>query len=258
MQLILKMTLPALFLIVTMGFHSCDSDKFLGFNYEAETFTEVAQITGEVRNIFTGDIVRGALVKIGIQTTVTDANGRFQIEYALTEDDKLNRPVPIQASAENYLPFNRTRVMFPQPTQINIQMEYGAPIIQATTFQGLTYCQAIVLDYQGVDDVDSVYGQFGYINLDSNFIAQVVDFRLERVDVVSENLAYYQGIIPRQMAIISDTSDTTGGRVPDSLLISPTYTLFATDKSGFIDRKDHTNNSFDPDTFLFDPVDISP
>ncbi len=257
MKHLLKFALPVVFTVFMTGLNSCNEDKFLGFNYEAEQFIEIASISGEVRNIFTGDIVRNARIKIGSQVTFSNNEGKYQMEYTLTEDDRLNRAAPIEASAQDYHPFFSSRVIFPQPTEINISMVYGSPIIETTTFFGLNICQAIVMDYQGVNDIDSVFGEFAYLNPDSNNrVQQFVNTTLQRVGSISDNRARFEALIPVQIALLPDTTDTTGtgDRPPDTLFVSPTYNLIAVDKSGFTDRISHTNNSFNPDTLLFDPT----
>jgi hypothetical protein len=221
-------------------FCGCDSDKFFSYNYSAEQFVELSTVTGTVTNLFTGDPVREATVTIGAQSTLTNSDGVYRLDYALTADDELGREVPISISAENYHSFSTSRQFFPQPVELNFRLKYGAPIIEAISFFDLTYCQAMVFDYQGAEDIDTVYAEIAYLDTITNLVTARFTLGLQRKQGVDANRAYYQLEVARQ--------DPQYGNA------SPAVTVTAVDKSGFSDRDEHINNEdFDPDTLLFDP-----
>ncbi|RMF60567.1 MAG: carboxypeptidase regulatory-like domain-containing protein, partial [Calditrichaeota bacterium] len=122
-------------------------------------------IQGTVLNKFTGNSVENALVEINHQSTQTNSRGQFEMLYILTEDDNLNRPAPITVTAENYLPFTTSQVIFPLDTlYLTLEIEYGAPIIEAASLPEFQLCQVIVLDYQGVEDIQSVTVRLTYVD----------------------------------------------------------------------------------------------
>ncbi len=218
----------------------CDTEKFLGYNYDAEKFTETAFVSGKVTNKFTDKPVKEATIQIGQQRSLTNDLGFFTMDYILTEDAKLNKEIPITVSAEDYHSLTSSRVITPDSIEIDFRLEFAAPIIEATVNFQLTYCQAIIFDYQGINNIDTVFAHFQYVNSSTFLVVREFDAGLEQKQVVSENRGYYQTtVVP---SVIENN---------DTLFLSPTYTITAKDKSGFSDVKVHTNNSFNPDTLLF-------
>jgi hypothetical protein len=232
--------MPMKFLIFILFFCSlsCHDDKFWGYNYDADLSISSATISGTVTNIFTDQPVHKAKIQIGNHLTSTDIYGEYILEYILTEDDERDRKVTIQIEADRYFPYAAQKIIYPTQTELNFTLEYAAPIIKATGCYLQTYCQAIVLDYQGVDDIEKVSARFVYYDTTSNTISHQFEKELTRKQIVTENLAYYQ---------------TEVNPITAYGILGATYTIRASDKSGYFTEIDHTNNSFAPDTLLFTP-----
>ncbi len=228
-----------LFSAIILFFENCDSDKFFSFNYEAEQFVELATITGQVSNLFTGLPVGGARIEIENQFTESDDDGFYRLDYQLSDDAGLGRDISITASAEEFLPLTITRQFFPQPVEINFQLELGAPVIEDVSFPELSFVQAIILDYQGVDDIDTVIANIRYLDPATNLVTQILELGMDRIEVVDANRAHYQLVVVPQH--------------PQFGSVSPGIIVTVIDQSGFISAIEHTNNPFNPDTFLFDP-----
>jgi hypothetical protein len=229
-------------LTVILFFSGCDADRYLGYNYEADQFNKEARIIGKVSNLFTNEPVWKATVQINDFSTVTNLAGEYSLNYILSKDDEFNKEALIIVSAKNYHSDTTLTLIFEGQTEKNFQLEYGAPIIEATVNYQLTYCQAIIFDYQGVDDIVSVYGHFRYLSDSSGYVALELDTTLTRKETVSANRSYYQVKVE---PVIADGNDT--------LRLSPTHSITAIDKSGFSSVREHTNSVFNPDTLLFDP-----
>lgn len=230
-------------LMIIFLFPGCDTEKYWGYKYDAEELTKQTKVFGKVTNLFTNEPVWRATVQINDQFTTTNLNGEYFLNYLLSKDDEFNKEARVIVSAQNYHSTTVSTLIFEDQLELNVQLEYGAPIIEATVNYQLTYCQAIIFDYQGVDDIDSVYGHFRYISDSSGFVAREIDTILTRKHIVSPNRAYYQVIVE---PVISEGNDT--------LRLSPTHSITAIDKSDFTSLREHTNNIlYNPDTLLFDP-----
>jgi hypothetical protein len=232
------MPMKHLILILLFCSLSCNDNKFWGYNYDADLSTSSATISGTVTNVFTDQPVYKAKIQIGNHLTSTDIYGEYIVEYILTEDDQRDREVPIQIEADKYFPYTTQKPIYPTQTELNFTLEYAAPIIKATGCYQQTYCQAIVLDYQGVDDIETVSARFAYFDTALNTITYQFEKELTRKQIVTENLAYYQ---------------TEVNPVTAYGLLGRTYTIRANDKSGYFTEIEHTNNTFAPDTLLFAP-----
>jgi hypothetical protein len=147
--------------LVLLFLLSCDTDRFLGFKYSADKIPETAPVSGTVLNKFTDDPVAGARVEIGSQVTFTDSSGHFFLNYFLQADNQRDKPIPVEIIAKNYLPFKTSLIIYPSENTLNVELEYGAPIIEAAV-QKDSICQAIILDYQGIPTLDSVSVTFHF------------------------------------------------------------------------------------------------
>ncbi len=219
---------------------SCDSDKFLSFNYEAEQILEISTVTGRITNQFTGAPVNDAVIQIGLQTATSDADGFYRLDYELTTDNELGQEVDITISAEDYHEFTTSRQFFPQPVELNFQMEFGAPIFEAISFAELSFCQVRIFDYQGAEDIDTIFAQIPYLDPTTRDVVAERTVGLELIEILDINRAHYQAVVPAE--------DPQLGNAAQAIRVT------AIDKSGFIRVFDHVNNvQFQPDTLLFDP-----
>lgn len=198
----------------------CDTDKFLGYDYQAERVDNATTINGAVRNIFTGAPVARVRVDIGGQIAFTNNRGQFGMIYQSGEDEALSRPIPVRLSAMNYFDFDTVLVIYPRDNRLDARMVYAAPIIQSASLVD-SICTARIMDYQGVEDIDSVISVGFYFldETDSVFSHPVV---MEQIDTIDDFAALYRSIIP----------DSLNG----AALIRPRYNIIAVDKSGFRDE----------------------
>lgn len=220
-------------LLLTGG---CNSEKYLGYNYEAENYLEIASFYGKVSNGFTGEDVPFASIRIEEQGATADARGNYRFNYRLSNDARLGKEVELVISAANYFPYVERKSVFPGAFELNISLEYAAPIIEATGCYDMTFCQAIVFDYQGVNDIDTVTAHFQYLGA-NNTVTYEFDVGLKRLRTVSANRAHYQ-------AIVNPVSPQYG-------TLNRWYTVTARDKSGYSHALQHKNDPRNPDSLLF-------
>jgi len=228
--------LPILIFFLVLG---CDSDKYLGYNYDAERLANTASFSGKITNKFTGLPVSSATISINDdQMGFTDIIGNYQLTYVLSEDAVFGKRVPFSVTATKFFTFDTTIKVFPGSIELDFPLEYAAPMIESTVLvfvENEPVCQAIVSDYQGADDMVSAIARFNYI--DSNdLIATRLNMALDNIKTPAAMTIYYQGKPPGSI---------------DGYALSGAYTLTVTDKSGFFDVFEHTFNPFSPDTLLF-------
>lgn len=227
-------------LFISLFFAACDSDKFLNYNYDAERVLEVAAVTGQVTNLFTGVPVMEAQIQIGAQTTTSDDSGFYRLDYELSADDQLGSDVDIVVTADDYHALTTSRQFFPTPTTVDFRLEFGAPILQTISFPELSFVQIRLFDYQGVDNIDSVYAKVSYIDPATNSVSGVLTLGLDHVEDLDSRTAHYQTVV---LALHPDLGSA-----------SPSILVGVIDKDGFSLEREHTNNIlFQPDVFLFDP-----
>lgn len=223
-------------MLLLLALAGCDTGKFTGYNYGAGQFQQTADISGKVLNKFTGQGVAQATIQINNQRTVTDAAGNYRMLYVLTADDNLNRPAKIEISAENYLPTTTTSLIFPDSTmQLDFELAYGAPIIEAAVLPDLALCQAIVMDYQGIEDIESVSVHLSYVD-NGGTVRQEIDLPMAFHGSASNLRAYYQTEVETTM---------------DNLTVFRLFSVTATDRNGFTDSLSHVNDPRNPDQPLF-------
>ncbi len=233
-----KLSIPLIALILV--FSSCDSEKFLNYNFDAELQVKTATVSGKITNTFDARDVRGAEVQIGSQTTYTDSLGNFKLTYLLTEDNQVGAPVEIIIKARNYYDLTLTREIFESDNiELNLKMIYGAPIIEQVSLANYEVCQAVILDYQGPDDIVSVIGHFEYRNA-SNTVTLKYDQALFLKGFSFDGTrAHFQASVQR-----TGLADGELGGL---------FSVTARDKDGFEHTLIHFNDPRRPDSFLFDP-----
>lgn len=221
---------------VCLPFSACDSQKYFGYNYEAEMFVEIASFYGRVTNGFTGESVPFATIRIEDQGAMADARGNYRFNYRLSNDARLGKELELVIAAPNYFPHVQRKPVFPGTFELNVSLEYAAPIIELTGCFDMTFCQAIVFDYQGVNDIDTVTAHFQYLGANST-VTYEFDAGLKRLRTVSPNRAHYQ-------ATVEPVSPQYG-------TLSRWYTVTARDKSGYSHSLQHKNDEKNPDPLLF-------
>ena len=91
-------------LFVLLLLINCDTDKFFGYNYDAESLIESTPVSGRITNIFTSVPVTSAKIKIGPYETLTDKDGDYLLVYPLGTDEERDKFIPIIVTAPNYFP----------------------------------------------------------------------------------------------------------------------------------------------------------
>ena len=214
-------------LFVFLLYINCDTDKFFGYNYDAESLIESAPISGRITNIFTSVPVASAKIKIGPYETLTDKDGDYLLVYPLGTDEERDKFIPIIVTAPNYFPDSLETIIYPQPLEINFSLEYGAPNIESSSITQrdpvMVNCDATVFDYQGVDDIDTVTAVFTYF--DTSNIRTELPVDMTRIQILSDNRAAYQ-------------CTTRIVNRPYGILNTKAWQIIATDKAGFIDIED--------------------
>ncbi len=243
-----KMNFKHYFLIIllsTSPFLSCD--RFTGYDLEEESIQQTARIHGQVINTFTGSPVISAQVTMETFTTFSDGRGEYTLIYLLRADEIRNRPVRVEVTAENYLPYSGEFVLYPPDTQFDVSLDYAAPIIRKNVLvffgpENLLICQALIIDYQGVHTLSSVTTKFYYHQVSTN-LTRVVESAMEPVILLSDTSVFYQGII--NSIIDGDWMINLKNR----------YQIIASDVDGYIDHKyDFYKSGVIVDTLLFPPV----
>jgi len=173
---------------------SCDLEKLDGYEYTYDPPPESAIFTGTIYNKFTFNPVWNAEINIANQVTFSDAQGKYILYYHYNEDDEKNKPVNIKISADDYLDTDTSLVVFPE-NKLNVYIKYASPIIQKIALVDSSFIQAIVLDYQGYNDIATVRAQYAYRRPGEKYPSLYAESKLTRVFVDSINTSYYESRI---------------------------------------------------------------
>jgi hypothetical protein len=224
-------------LVLFILLSACDLEKLTGYKHDSNPIPESARIFGIVKDRFTFTPIPNALISVGNQATQSDSNGNYLLYYYYDEDDDRNKEVPLSMTALNYSDVDTSLVIFPE-NEVNLFSAYAAPIIlNHALVEGdyVAWCQAIVFDYQGVNDIVSVSGKFAYRRPGEKLPSLKTEKRLLRVSFDSTKTAYYQAEVPLSI-------EGYGA-------LMHIYTVHATDRKSY---NDSTSEIFlGSDTLLF-------
>ncbi|RMH82316.1 MAG: hypothetical protein D6681_17335 [Calditrichaeota bacterium] len=232
MRQILALAGTAAFLMLL----ACNAEKFTGYNYDADFFAQTAHLSGVVQNRFTGEPVSEARVQVGTQEAFTAPDGSYTLNYVLTEDDLAGKPTPVRVQAPNFFSLTSEAQLFPREITLNFELEYAAPIIVATTRAELTYTQAIVFDYQGLGNIETVMAHFSYFDSATGRTTIELDVPMTLSCTVGDS-GYYEYLVAPQH--------------PEYGTISNLYQITVRDRDGFSTAVTRVNSVFAPDTLLF-------
>jgi hypothetical protein len=131
-------------------------------------------------------------------------------------------------TALDYSDVDTSLVIFPE-NEVNLFSAYAAPIIMnhalvdsiCDDVECVARCQAIVFDYQGVNDILSVSGKFAYRRPGEKLPSLHTEMRLLRVSFDSTKTAYYQAEVPMSIEGYGE--------------LMHIYTVHATDRKSFTD-----------------------
>jgi len=211
-----------IFISIPLALISCDLDKFVGYNYDAESLIGTVQISGLVTNSFTGLHVKNARIQFGNEATYSDIDGNYLIVYPLGTDEERNKIIPITVSAENYFQYADSTIIYPENKEFNFSLVYAAPIIESSSLVSTTdsaICYATIFDYQGIADIATAFTVFSYLQW------PLTATRMMQIDSLdSENRAIYRCSI----AIF----DNENGGINTS-----THKITVFDKEGFSDSR---------------------
>jgi len=235
----------AYFIFLFIIISSCDTDRFFGYNHEADEQLESTDIYGTVTNVFTGEPVEKVNIKFGSFVTRTDKDGYYFTKYALQEDENRNAPVHVAVKMRQYYEFEDDLILYPLSNEYNIVLIYAAPIIVQSTIGTLhpemifgppfvppMYAQARIRDYQGIETITKVTVTVFYsLNPD-----EPVEYELELMRIINKTDAFYQFKVPlyNQKIGVFEYNGTFTFRVYDnegyfqefSDSITPEYLIF--------------------------------
>jgi hypothetical protein len=241
------------YFLILSSFFLLNCEKYIGSQTDSNLNDLDIIVTGTVVNEFTNQAIKGALVNFGGRDTVTDHLGKFKLRYRLTVDNNRNKPVEMKVSKQNYFDFNWASIIAPLDFNIAVRMVYAAPIIQNSVLvrhyfvveeMDLIVIQALIFDYQGADDIDSVGTKLYYQNIeDQTFRTSVVPMRF--VEKLSHNAAHYQAVaIPTYL---------------DIWQIQRNFDVYVVDSLGYSSYvQDSPINPLSGDTLIFPPIYYHP
>ena len=135
----------------------CDSEKFLGFDYQADALSQTAKIKGRLVDKDSNDPVEDVFISFDGQDAKTFTEGKFELDYYFGIDEELGKFIPITITSEKYFPLDTSMMIFPGENEFNAGLTFGAPEPLGTWEVENERFRTVVRDFQGVDDIDQVY-----------------------------------------------------------------------------------------------------
>ncbi len=241
------------FIITSLSIFGQGCQEFISSNTQSQLHKTNITISGIINDIYNNTAVYEASITFGKDyQTFSDVDGRFSILYRLTTDDERNRPVRLQITARNYLPFEQEIIIYPLDYALEIGLIYAAPIIRESVLVlyqfddfdiPLYVCQALIEDYQGYSDIDSVNAIFFYLNTDTQEIRRLT-IPMTLIAPASSRSAYYEATAYPQLESVWE--------------IRTNFDLQATDQSGYSTYVQDMVPPMTGDTPLFPPVFVPP
>ncbi len=218
------------FLLTLLFFIACE-ENFWGYNYNAPALINTTRIKGTITDQFTAEPVPAATIGINDQMTMSDENGIFLLNYLLPEDAEPNKLETgyITVSAPQYMSYSGILLIYPIENHKDIELTYAVPIVKNAASDGDT-TQAIIIDYQGVEDIDNVSVTFNQLKLG---VVVRIEFDMIFKGQSDDITAYFQHV----------------RRDQDDIEISSWFRITAKDKNGNAHRADFTINP--DDSLLF-------
>lgn len=226
----------AMMLVLLNG---CDANKFFSYNYDAAEISEVIDIRGQLINVFTDMPVKDATVSFGGQATLSDSSGGYLLKYFLGLDEQYNQDIPVHITHPKYETLDTSMVIFPSGNVLNARLVYAAPIILAGHIENDTTCpdpenifsctvtaSAVVFDYQGESDIDSVFIEGRYLD-DGNHKVVTQSTQIYYTGAIDGQTARFEGQIPFYIPTVGGSGESIG------VLINNLFFVRAVDKSGF-------------------------
>jgi len=143
-------------------------EKYVGYSFESQPLANRTTIFGTVINYYTGEPVVSARVRVGIYEISTNIAGKFNVIYFTGKDEERDKPVFFSITAPDFYPYQEDIIIYPVQNEINVELFYASPIINRhyigwhQSGSGETYyvVQAEIIDYQGIETIDSTLVTF--------------------------------------------------------------------------------------------------
>ena len=212
---------------------SCE--KFTGYDYSVEESEGRTAVSGTITDLVTGDPISDALIEVGYARTATDSEGKFNLDYVLSVDEKRDQPVPVSVAKPDYFPVDTVLVIYDINNMLDLQMEYGRPTIRLVwngIYQDKYVRQALIFDPQGIQNIDQVITEIYFDKMGENDykgLSAVMDVKSE----IDQYSAVYQVVV---LPFLPDGWWVTERR----------YKITVQDKDGFfhiIDQRDQSVKS---------------
>ncbi len=229
-------TILLVFFIITI--FSCDFEKFIDSKYDAQPLPTTAKIYGKVFNIFDSQPVDDAQILITNQATFTDTAGNYLFYYYFQGDEDRDKKIPISIKASRYIQLNTNSVIYPT-NKLDFHIEYGAPIIQSIARID-SFCQAIIFDYQGYENIATVTGKFFYRRQGERVPSLITELAMTGYETDSTNIGFFQCKV--------DTS------IPGYGSLIRTFYVYASDKHAFRDSTTYARSGVDTLLFPVNPI----
>lgn len=142
----------------------CDADKYFSSNLYSTTAKDSTFVEGRVLTRYSNQPIQNAQVYFGYYKSETDHEGKFKLLMLVNQDDNRNLTAPIIIRAQNYIDYYDIAFILPIPQFFEFRIKSRIPILKesALVFNNAEggiqkVIQALVLDYEGTDNIDSVF-----------------------------------------------------------------------------------------------------
>ncbi|MCB0288158.1 MAG: hypothetical protein KDE57_15975 [Calditrichaeota bacterium] len=194
-----------LFVLLNLSgwFVSCDSDRYLSYNFTAESPAKVAQISGTITNLYTGQAVDNAQIIIDTQIAETESNGEYLLNFILGGDESFNRSYDVRITADEYYPLDTAIVVFPNLNRVCTRGWDALPVVVSAELVEPAIARATILDYQGISSVDTVTVLVAFLGAFPNSNKLLwLEYPLIRTQVINEKTARYETVIEYDNGIL--------------------------------------------------------
>jgi hypothetical protein len=239
------------FILGILFFISCE--KYINSQTDSNLNDRDIIVSGKVIDSFRNLPIHRAEVDFGGQSSLTDYLGQFELPYRLTVDNERNKPVELTVISDNYFDYKQEIIIAPIDLTISVYMIYAAPMVKnsvlvphyfATQEEDLVVVQALVFDYQGADEIDSVRTTLYYRNeRDDKLRTSIIPLRF--VEKVSQEAAHYQAVVIPTYQVIWH--------------IQTFFNIYVEDTLGYsTEVEDGPVDPWTSDTLIFPPIYYQP
>ncbi|MEL6820585.1 MAG: hypothetical protein AAFP70_02390 [Calditrichota bacterium] len=190
---------------------SCETDRFFGYQYEAEPVSQFVSISGQLVNTFDrAEVVRDAQISFeGQAAEPSDRQGVFSLDYAITGDEQFDRPINVRVQQPKYYTLDTTLIVRTGVDNVVWPMVYGSPRLLSSVRSERMYTTT-VFDYQGEQTISRVICAVYYRNPDDDDHLYFLD--MEKIAVVDGNTAVYQQVFPPTIIVDGEQRIFIGAR----------------------------------------------